>query len=90
MKMATLSKVLMTAAIVSIAATGIALAGGGPNRQQGGKSNGAITRTQTVTTTSTATQSRDRLRDGSCLTTGTTATPIQTRDRLKDGSCLTK
>lgn len=42
----------------------------------------------------TATRTRDRLKDGTCLTPTVSATAstaaTQTRDRLKDGTCLTK
>jgi hypothetical protein len=81
-----LFKIVMAVAVVSVLSTGVALAGGAQKRQQSGKSNGTVTRTNT----GTATQTRDRLKDGSCLTVGATATPTRTRDRLKDGSCLTK
>ena len=49
----------------------------------------AGTSKSSVARTTTGTQTRQRLRDGSCLTTGTTA-GTGDRLRLRDGTCLTK
>jgi hypothetical protein len=76
-------------ATVLLAGTSLAAGGGKGPQYRGGQANGSVTRTET------ATQTRQQLRDGSCLTgtaatTGTAAASTGARQRLRDGSCLTK
>jgi hypothetical protein len=64
--------------------TGVSFAGEGKAKKKGG---GA------AATTASGIQKRDRLKDGSCVTTTVAAQPLstatKTRDQLRDGSCLT-
>jgi len=77
---------------VLLAGTSLAAGGGGGGKgpqYRGGNANGNTARTATCT------QTRQQLRDGSCLTGTVTASGAATagagdRLRLRDGSCLTK
>jgi hypothetical protein len=92
MKMVNLRKAAVVAVTVGLAlAADVAMAEGGKVRSNNGNANGVTLRTQTPSLTATMqeTQQRDRLRDGSCLTTERKLQD-RTRDRLRDGSCLTE
>lgn len=91
--MKTVQRMVLTGCIavatVTLAGTSLAAGGGGGGKgpqYRGGQANGSAMRTET------ATQTRQPLRDGSCVsgTTGTTAAAagLGTRQRLRDGSCL--
>lgn len=92
MKAVTTWKVAALAVVVgSCLASGTALAGGSQVRKQSGNANGQASRTGTTVSSGVKQmdQTRDRLRDGSCV-----ATTQELRDRsvirARDGSCLTK
>ena len=77
----------MIAAVAAILVAGEAFAAGGKGPQhRAGSANGSTLRTATMT------QTRQQLRDGSCLQTGPSSSATQggIRQRLRDGSCLTK
>lgn len=74
-------------AVATVMWAGSAFAAGGKGPQQrAGKANGSALRT------ATGTQTRQQLRDGSCLSGPGTpaATRAGDRLRLRDGSCLNK